>query len=72
MRAPDPVAFNLFGIDIMWYGVLIGIGFILAIIMCYKRAPKHGIDSEHILDLSLIHISSGTITVSLTQMQFAA
>lgn len=61
MRAPDPVAFNLFGINIMWYGVLIGIGFILAIIMCYKRAPKHGIDSEHILDFAIFLIPAAIV-----------
>ena len=29
MVAPDPVAFSIFGFDVMWYGVLIGIGIIL-------------------------------------------
>ncbi len=53
MKAPDPVAFTLFGLDIRWYGILIGLGFILAIILCYKRAPKHGIESEHILDFAV-------------------
>ena len=28
----DPVAFKIFGFDIMWYGVLIGFGIILAFI----------------------------------------
>lgn len=32
MTAPNPVAFTLFGIDVMWYGLLIGLGFVLAII----------------------------------------
>lgn len=53
MRAPDPVAFTLFGLDVMWYGLLIGLGFVIAIIICYKRAPKHGIESEHILDFAI-------------------
>lgn len=53
MRAPNPVAFTLFGIDIMWYGLLIGLGFVLAIAISYKRAPKHGIESEHILDFAI-------------------
>ena len=53
MRAPDPVAFTLFGIDVMWYGLLIGLGFVLAILICYRRAPRHGIESEHILDFAV-------------------
>lgn len=52
MTAPNPVAFTLFGIDVMWYGLLIGLGFVLAIILSYKRAPRHGIESEHILDFA--------------------
>ena len=30
MVSPGRVAFSLFGIDIMWYGLLIGLGFMLA------------------------------------------
>ena len=53
MQAPNPVAFTLFGLDVRWYGLLIGLGFFLAILLCYKRAPKHGIESEHILDFAI-------------------
>ena len=53
MTSPGPVAFTIFGIDIMWYGILIGTGFVLAIIICFKRAPRHGIESDHILDFAL-------------------
>ena len=35
MVAPDPVAFSIFGFDVMWYGVLIGIGIILACSILY-------------------------------------
>lgn len=61
MRAPDPVAFTLFGMDIMWYGILIGTGFVLAIIICYKRAPKHGIQSDHILDFAIFLIPASIV-----------
>lgn len=53
MRAPDPIAFTLFGIDVRWYGLLIGLGFVLAIFISYKRAPRHSIESDHILDFSI-------------------
>ena len=53
MHPHDPVAFTIFGLDVKWYGILIGIGFLLAIMICYKRAPKHGIESEHILDFAI-------------------
>ncbi len=53
MTSPGPVAFTIAGIDIMWYGILIGTGFILAILLCYKRAPQHGIQSDSIIDFAL-------------------
>lgn len=56
MSAPDPVAFTAFGIDVMWYGVLIGIGFFLAILLCYRRAPEYGIKSDTIIDFAVVLI----------------
>lgn len=53
MTSPGPVAFTIFGVDIMWYGILIGTGFVLAIVICYLRAPKHGIESDHVIDFAL-------------------
>lgn len=53
MRAPDPIAFTLFGFAVRWYGILIGTGFLLAIGINYHRAPAFGIESERILDFAL-------------------
>lgn len=53
MVAPNPVAFSIFGTDIMWYGVLIGSGFLLAILISYFRAPKFGIEPDFILTLTI-------------------
>ncbi len=61
MVAPDPVAFSIFGFDVMWYGVLIGIGIILACSILYVRAPKYGYDSDKILDVLIISILVGII-----------
>ena len=61
MRAPDPIAFTLFGIDVRWYGLLIGFGFLLAILLSYKRAPKYGIKEDHVLDFALFMIPAAVI-----------
>lgn len=53
MQAPDPIAFTIFGLQVRWYGVLIAAGFMLAVLLSYKRAPKHGIDDEFILDFAV-------------------
>ncbi|MBR3785185.1 MAG: prolipoprotein diacylglyceryl transferase [Firmicutes bacterium] len=61
MRAPDPIAFTLFGMDVRWYGLLIGTGFLLAILLSYKRAPKYGIKEDHVLDFALFMIPAAII-----------
>lgn len=58
---PNPIAFSIFGIDIRWYGVLIAMGMILAAVITYVRAPRHGIERENILDIVLVSIPVGII-----------
>ena len=41
MHSPGSVAFSVFGLDVMWYGLLIGGGFLLATLISYRRAPRH-------------------------------
>lgn len=53
MKAPDPVAFTIFGAEIRWYGILIAIAFMVGIFLAYKRAPKFGIESDTVLDFAL-------------------
>ena len=61
MVSPGRVCFTVFGIDIMWYGVLIGIGFILATIISYKRAPRLGIVPDHFIDVMIWLIPAAII-----------
>lgn len=71
MRAPDPVAFSIFGFDIMWYGLFIGIGFMLAVAISYMRAPKYGIDPDFILTLTIWIIPSAVIGARLYYVIFS-
>ena len=61
MKAPDPTAFTLLGFDIRWYGICVGLGFILAIYVSYIRAPRYGIKSDYILDLAIWMIPAAVI-----------
>jgi phosphatidylglycerol:prolipoprotein diacylglycerol transferase len=61
MIAPDRVAFSLFGLDVMWYGLLIGLGFMLATAISYARAYRRGIDPDFILDLVIFMIPTAII-----------
>ena len=48
-----PSYFTVFGRPIYFYGVLIALGFVLAILYCSKHAPDFGIKSDDLLDLML-------------------
>ena len=70
LKTPDRVAFTVFGIDIMWYGLLIGIGMIVAVALAYLRAPKHGLNSDRVLDVVLYSIPAGVIGARLYYVIF--
>ena len=50
----NPVAFDLLGFEVMWYGVLIGFGIILAFILAYKNAKKKGLNFDVLIDTFLV------------------
>lgn len=70
MPIPNPVAFTFFGIDVMWYGVLIASAIVIATIITYNRAPRHGLPSDRILDFVLICVPAGIIGARLYYVAF--
>ncbi|MEE0772216.1 MAG: prolipoprotein diacylglyceryl transferase [Anaerovoracaceae bacterium] len=70
MPTPDPVAFTIFNIEIMWYAILITAGMILAVIISCKRAPVHGLDSDQVLNFVIICIPSAIIGARLYYVIF--
>lgn len=46
-----PSYFTVFGRNIYFYGVLIGLGFILAILYCARRSSRFGIKSDDLYDV---------------------
>ena len=57
----NPVAFEIFGIKIMWYAILISLGFILGTFVVTKLAKYAGKDTDIILDILLYAIPAGII-----------
>ncbi|MBZ2173666.1 prolipoprotein diacylglyceryl transferase [Schnuerera sp. xch1] len=57
----DPVAFEIFGISIMWYGVLISIAVIIGTILALREAEQTGIDQNTLIDLLLFAIPAALI-----------
>lgn len=57
----NPVAFRIFGIDIMWYGVLISLGVLLGVFFALKECKRVGFKEENLLDFLLIAIPSAIV-----------
>ena len=70
MPVPEPVAFTIFGIDIMWYAVLITSGMIIATVICCVRAPKHDLTSDQIINFVIICIPAAIIGARLYDVVF--
>ncbi len=70
MPSPNPVAFTAFGIEIMWYGIIIAAAMVIAVVIVYRRAPVHNIPAEKTLDFVLVCIPAGVIGARLYYVAF--
>ena len=66
----DRVAFNLFGIDIMWYGILMATGMIVAAIIGLREAKRLNISEDDVLNIILVGIPAGIIGARLYYVIF--
>ena len=53
LKLNPPSYFLLFGRPIYFYGVLIGLGFLLAILFCARRAKRFGLKEDDIYDVAI-------------------
>lgn len=58
---PSPVAFTIFGKDIYWYGIIIAVGFMLAVLYMMRRAKRFGITDDDVLDMVLWAVPIGVV-----------
>ncbi|MBU5438184.1 prolipoprotein diacylglyceryl transferase [Tissierella sp. MSJ-40] len=52
----DPVAFQLFGIEVRWYGILISLGVVIGAILALREVKRVGIEEDTLIDLLLYAI----------------
>lgn len=67
----NPVAFKIFGIDVMWYGLFISIGVIIGTILALKEAERLGIDEEIVIDFLLYAIPIALIGARVYYVVFS-
>ena len=66
----NKVAFTIFGIDIMWYGVLMSLGMILGSLIAMKEAKRVDLKEDDILDLAIFAIPLGLLGARLYYVLF--
>lgn len=48
-----PIAFSIGSIDVYWYGIIIALGFLLALIYGFSRLKEFGLNSDRFIDVVL-------------------
>ena len=59
------VAFNVFGKDIYWYGVIIALGFVLAVLYCSLRIRRFGFNNDLLFDALVAALPSAIVGARL-------
>ena len=70
MPIPEPVAFTIFGLDIMWYAIMICSGMVVAVLLGCRRAPIYGFTADQILTFVTVSIPAGIIGARLYYVLF--
>jgi phosphatidylglycerol:prolipoprotein diacylglycerol transferase len=66
----NTTAFTVFGLAIQWYGIIIALGFMLAVIYCTAKAPVVGIRAEDLTDALLFAVPAAIIGSRLYFVMF--
>ncbi|MDR0424432.1 MAG: prolipoprotein diacylglyceryl transferase [Clostridiales Family XIII bacterium] len=67
---PDRVAFSVFGLDIMWYGVIVTAALAIAVFITCARAGRYGLKADKVLDFLVFCIPAGLIGARLYYVLF--
>jgi len=66
----NPVAFNLFGAPIRWYGILIALGMIIGILLTSYTCKVKKISYDNMMDIVLIALPSAIVGARLYYVLF--
>lgn len=70
IRPIDPIAFSLGPIDVRWYGLIIGSGLILALILAMREGNRRGLGKDDFPDLMLWAIPISIICARIYYVLF--
>jgi len=66
----SPVAFEIFGRPIYWYGIIISVGVLLGIYLAMREARKQNLDPDLLVDFSLLAIPLAIVGSRLYYVAF--
>jgi len=66
----NPVAFTIFNVDVMWYGILIASGVIIGTLLALRESRRIGFRDEDLIDLLIIAIPSAIVGARLYYVIF--
>lgn len=65
-----PGSYSIFGFTLYWYGTIIAIGFLLAVIYVTKRSKQFGLTQDNIIDMLICAVPSAVIGARLYYVVF--
>ena len=57
----NPIAFSIGPIQVHWYGLIIAVGFLLAMLVLMKRSRTFGLDPDRTFDITLLSVAVGLV-----------
>lgn len=57
----DTTAFTVFGMEIKWYGLIITCGLFLAMLYCFPKMKRFGLDSDRVIDVVICGVLGGIV-----------
>ncbi|MBA1333677.1 MAG: Prolipoprotein diacylglyceryl transferase [Firmicutes bacterium] len=66
----NPVAFEIFGLSVRWYGIIMSAGILMGMLIALKEAKRLGMDENLILDLVIFAIPAGIVGARLYYVIF--
>ncbi len=67
----DPVAFSIGDFNVYWYGIIIGCGFLLALVFALTSLRRFGIERDGFIDCVLVGLVCGIIGARLYYVLFS-
>lgn len=66
----DPVAFEIFGISVRWYGIFMALAIMIGVFIVLNQAKKKGFSEDEIIDLVLVAVPSGIVGARIYYVLF--